>query len=140
MRGDTVSVFRDATKAASERTQTLASELSVTIGGLQVGTDIAISVTGVEEREGKVKAPPMTVINLEWEAARMPGLFPLMRAELLVYPLTATETQLELSGAYEAPLGVLGGAVDAVVGHRVAEASVDRFVKHVAAYLRTQLA
>lgn len=133
-------VFRDATKAASERSSSLAAELSVNVGGLQVGADIEIAVLSVEERPAKVKTPAMTVIDLEWKAARAPGLFPLMKAQLLVYPLTATETQLELSGAYEPPLGLLGGAVDAVVGHRVAEASVDRFVKHVATHLRSTLA
>ena len=69
----------------------------------------------------------------------MPRLFPFMKAELSIYPLTATETQLDFLGSYEAPFGVLGGAVDAVVGHRIAEASVHRFIKDVAAYLRTEL-
>lgn len=137
--GDTIGVFRDATRAASERTRSLESELSVNIGGVNVGTEITIQVHQVLERPGHGKTPAMTVIDLEWAAANLPGLFPLMRAELLVYPLTSTETQLELSGKYDVPLGVLGGAVDAVVGHRVAEASVDRFIKHVATFLRQSL-
>ena len=40
---------------------------------------------------------------LEWEAATMPRLFPLMKAELSIYPLTATETQMDFSGLYEPP-------------------------------------
>jgi hypothetical protein len=63
-----------------------------------------------------------------------------MKAELSVYPLTATETQLDFSGLYEPPLGVLGKAVNAVVGHRIAEVSVHRFVSEVAEYLRQALA
>jgi hypothetical protein len=66
-------------------------------------------------------------------------MFPLMKAELAVYPLTATETQLDFAGSYEPPLGWLGSAVDAVVGYKIAEASVHRFVAQVAAYLRTTL-
>ena len=69
----------------------------------------------------------------------MPRLFPFMKAELAIYPLTSTETQLDFSGAYEPPLGALGKAMNAVAGHRLAEASVHRFVNDVAGYLRTTL-
>jgi hypothetical protein len=62
-----------------------------------------------------------------------------MHAELSVYPLTATETQLDFSGDYEPPFGILGNAVNAIVGHRIAEASVHRFVTEVAEYLRSTL-
>jgi len=67
------------------------------------------------------------------------ALFPIMHAELSVYPLTATETQLDLQGRYAPPLGIVGGAVDAVVGHRIAEASVHCLVADVASYLREHL-
>jgi hypothetical protein len=63
-----------------------------------------------------------------------------MHAELSIYPLTATETQLEFSGDYEPPLKLFGTMVDALVGHRVAEASVHRFVSEVNSYLKTTLA
>jgi len=53
--------------------------------------------------------------------------------------LTGSETQLDFSGHYEPPLGVFGSAVDAVVGNRVADASVHRFVTEFAEYLRTTL-
>ena len=59
-----------------------------------------------------------------------------MKAELSIYPLTPTETQLEFVGHYEPPLGIVGGALDATVGHRIAQASVDRLVTDVARYLR----
>ena len=82
---------------------------------------------------------PATRLQLEWEAARMPRLFPIMKANLSIYPLTATETQLDFKGVYEPPLGPLGEAVNAIVGHRIAEASVHRFVSDVAGYLRKTL-
>jgi hypothetical protein len=77
---------------------------------------------------------------LEWEAATMPHLFPLMKAQLSIYPLTATETQLDFLGLYEPPLGLVGKAMNAVVGHRIAEVSVHRFISDVAGYLRQALA
>lgn len=62
-----------------------------------------------------------------------------MRATLAIYPLTASETQLEFFGSYEPPLGRVGDAINAVIGHRIAEASVQRFVEEVACYLRAAI-
>jgi hypothetical protein len=62
-----------------------------------------------------------------------------MHAELVIYPLTATETQLELAGTYEPPLGLVGRAIDSTLLHRIAEASVLQFVQEVARYLREDL-
>ena len=70
----------------------------------------------------------------------MPSLFPLMKAELSIYPLTVSETQLDFSGLYEPPFGAVGKAMNAMVGHRIAEVSVHRFVSDVTAYLRQVLA
>ena len=66
----------------------------------------------------------------------MPNVFPLMKAELSIYPLTASETQLDFFGLYEPPFGAVGKAMNAIVGHRIAEVSVHRFVSDVTAYLR----
>ncbi len=133
-------VFRNATKVASMRANTVASELHVNIAGIEVGTDISIRVKAVEDVPAKGLHSATTRIQLEWEAVKMPGLFPFMKAELSIYPLTSTETQLYLSGNYEPPLGVLGSLIDTVVGHRIAEASVHQFITDVAVYLRRELA
>jgi hypothetical protein len=135
---DAVGVFRNATKVAALRANTLASELHVNIAGIEVGTDIAITIKSVKTIEKTVTSPESTRIELEWEAAKMPRLFPLMKAELMIYPLTSTETQLDLAGKYEPPLGIVGSALDAAVGHRIAEASVHQLISDVAAYLRTE--
>ena len=137
---DVLLIFHAATKAASSRARSVASELRVGIRGITLEAEIRIVVKNIEEttRPG-VKTDPSTCIQLEWEAETMPHLFPLMRAELSIYPLTATETQLDFSGVYEPPLGVVGKAVDAMAGYRIAEVSVHRFVSDVAAYLRQTL-
>jgi hypothetical protein len=133
---DAPAVFRSATKAAAGRTHSVASALRVEIAGIEFGKEIEISVREVERDPAVTN---ITSLQLEWKAAKAPGLFPLMKAELAIYPLTATETQLDFSGRYEPPLGWLGTAVDAAVGHRIAEASVHRFVAEVAHYLRAEL-
>jgi hypothetical protein len=133
-----VAVFQAATKTAASRAESIASELQVDFGGISVKTDINIFVTGVEEKVDGTSAP-VTRLRLEWEAATMPRLFPLMTGELAVYPLTGTETQLDFSGIYEPPFGPVGKTMNAIAGHRIAEVSVHRFVGDVAAYLRNTL-
>jgi hypothetical protein len=136
---DAPSVFQSATRAAASRAQSVASELRIDLGGIGIEADIRVSVKNIEIRERQGMSEPVTRLQFEWEAATMPRLFPLMRAELSIYPLTATETQLDFQGLYEPPLGPLGKAVNAMVGTRIAEASVHRFVSDVADYLRRTL-
>jgi hypothetical protein len=137
---DARAVFQSATKAAASRARSIASELHVDVGGIGVEADILISVTNIEETAPEIMSAPASRLQLEWEAATLPRLFPFMKAELSIYPLTATETQLDFLGVYEPPLGALGKAVNAIVGHRIAEVSVHRFVSDVAGYLRQTLA
>lgn len=138
LKQDALSVFQSATKAAASRAQSVAAELHVDVGGIGVKADVRISVKKIEEKV--VNATPSTRLLLEWEAVTVPRLFPFMKAELSIYPLTATETQLDFSGLYEPPLGVVGKAMNALVGYRIAEASVHRFVSDVAEYLRETVA
>ena len=136
---EALEVFRNATKIAALRAKSVASQLHVNFAGIEVGTDISIFVKSIEDQPKNITTPPITLIKLEWEAANMPRLFPFMKAELSVYPLTATETQLDLSGNYEPPFAVFGSAIDSVLGHRIAEAAVHQFIKDITFYLRTEL-
>ena len=132
-------VFQSATKTAASRAQSVAAELRVDFAGIGVKTDIKIAVKSIDEKNAGSASNPTTKLTLEWEAAKMPRLFPLMKGELSVYPLTATETQLDFSGVYKPPFGTVGKTMNAIVGHRIAEVSVHRFVGEVAGYLRQTL-
>jgi hypothetical protein len=138
LRQNALTVFQSATKAAASRAQSVAAELHVDFGGIGVKSDINISVKNIEEKVD-ASSTPSTRLQLEWEAATMPGLFPLMKGELSVYPLTSSETQLDFFGVYEPPFGPVGKTMNAIVGHRIAEVSVHRFVSDVAGYLRQAL-
>ena len=127
LRVDPVGALSRATQSATARAEAVAVQLHVHLAGIEVGKDVDVRVVKIEELEAGTPSP-VTRLQLEWKARESARLFPLMHAELSVYPLTGRETQLDLSGQYEPPLGILGGAVDAVVGHRIAEASIDRFV------------
>jgi hypothetical protein len=137
---DALAVFQGATRAAGARAQSVAAELHVDIGGVGVQANIKIHVKSIDEKAPDAISMPSTALQLEWEAETMPQLFPLMKGELRIYPLTATETQLDFSGIYEPPFGTVGKAMNAVVGHRIAEASVHRFLSDVAVYLSAALA
>jgi hypothetical protein len=135
---DAKGIFSRATSVASARTQRIASGLRVNVAGVEIGKEIAIEVCGSFDSD---RTAHETHIELQWSAVGGgASLFPTMRADLALYPLSATETQLDLTGNYEPPLGLLGGAIDALVGHRVAEASVHQFIVDVAEQLRRDLA
>lgn len=137
---DPVAVFRSATRAATARANDVAAQLHVSVGGLEVAADIALSTGTITEESPGPSGGLVIRIPIYWEAANRARLFPFMNAVLSVYPLTATETQLDLEGQYEPPLGLAGLAIDGLLLHRVAEASVHRFVGDVARYLRERLA
>ena len=140
LRENALRIFQSATKSAASRAESIAAELHVDFGGIGVKTDIKISVKSVKEKSGHAGSTPTTELLLEWEAAKMPRLFPLMQGMLSIYPLTSSETQLDFSGVYEPPLGAMGKTMNAILGHRIAEVSVHRFVSDVAGYLRRSLA
>jgi hypothetical protein len=132
-------IFRHATSSASARADALASTLRVQVAGLEVGVDVHIHVGAMRDEPWIAGLSPVTRIEIGWEAARATGFFPTMKAVLSVWPLTATETQLEIEGTYEVPMGVVGGAIDSVLGHRIAEAAVHRFIDDVVEELKREL-
>ena len=141
LRADLGGILERATQSATGRAHALAANLKVDLGPIEIGTDVVIDVQAIEEREtGPLGRTPTTFIALRWKAARAAALFPSMQAELIVYRLSRDETQIELHGRYTPPLGAVGAALDSLLGHRVADASVHRFVSDVAGLLRNELA
>ena len=132
-------LFRAATKSAASRAELVASELRVDVGGIQVSASVEIQVSELEDHASRGRTPTSSSLDLSWAATRSRRLFPAMHATLWIYPITARETQLDFRGEYEPPLGILGDALNAMVGHRIAEACVHRFVSDIAEHLRSLL-
>jgi hypothetical protein len=132
-------LFQRASTSAAARTDALASTLHVSAGGLEIGVDVHITVHDVRDEEWMPGLSPVTRMTLSWQAARASAIFPSMRAELSAWPLARTETQLEIEGVYTPPLGIVGNALDAILGHRLAEAAVHRFLEDVIEHLRREL-
>jgi len=114
------------------------SRLHVRLGVIEVAAEIEVEVLAIEEKREALERPA-TAISIQWWSRRRASLFPTMAATLSLYPLSPTETQVELSGSYQVPLGTLGQAIDAIALHRFAQASVAAFVREIAAGLRRTL-
>jgi len=139
LRDRPLELLRRATTSAVARTRELAGNLRVDVGGVEIAVEVSLHIRGVREEAGVAGVSPVTHVNIGWEATRTPSLFPLMSADLSAWPLTSSETQLAIEGDYTPPLGVVGVAFDAAVGHRIAEAAVHRFLEDVVEEIRHQL-
>ncbi len=138
LRADARGLFARATNAAAARADVLAAQLRVRLGALALAADVDIHAVSLDETTSPFGAPALR-LGFEWSAVRSPGLFPAMQAALLVYALSPYETQLDFLGHYDPPLGRFGDAIDALIGRRIAEACVLRFVQEVAGQLRHEL-
>jgi hypothetical protein len=70
--------------------------------------------------------------SITWRAVTREQLFPVLTADLELAELGGGGCHLSLIGNYRPPLPVVGEAGDRLFGHRVAEATVRRFVLDVA--------
>lgn len=131
-------IFERATRSAADRADDVGVELRVRVGAVEVAAELELEISEVAGERSPANQPA-TRIDLRWRSKRRPKLFPEMTGSLLVYALSEHETQLDFSGSYDPPLGLLGDAIDAIALHRLAEESVQRFVASVGAYLRAEL-
>jgi hypothetical protein len=132
-------LLQRATTSAAARATSLAASLHVAVGGIEIGVDVRPHLQQVREDEGVAGLSPVTRLEIGWEASRTPALFPSMKLELSACPLSSSETQLEIVGEYVPPFGLVGNAIDATVGHRIAEASVHHLLDDVVEQIRRDL-
>ncbi|HEY1697606.1 MAG TPA: hypothetical protein VGG39_35840 [Polyangiaceae bacterium] len=86
------------------------------------------------------RLPPVTRLELGWDSVGGSSGFPAVRVELSAWPLSATETQLEIAAEYgPAPSGPGVDATDPVGHASLREASIRRFVAGVVEQLRAEL-
>jgi hypothetical protein len=132
---DVEEILRRATTSAGDHDD---ATLHAHVGPIDLAAGVAIEIGPMDETPLPSGRPALR-IPIKWTATKAARAFPMMQAELTVYPLTATETQLELVGSYEPPLGPVGAALDAALLHRIAEVSVTQLVRDVARYLGSVL-
>jgi len=112
----------DMAGEAQARGDELATAVGVGPLGPRLGRRVAI------ELGQPVRFPSMTSLPLAWEPVGLEGLLPRLDATIEVGSLGQGRTQLAVSARYRPPLGVVGRAVDRVLLHRVAEATLKDFL------------
>jgi hypothetical protein len=132
-------VLQRATNTASERARGLIARLHLEASGFDVGVDVRVDLHRKPEDVGVAALPPITHLGISWKAAEKEGLFPSMSADLAISPMTFAETRVEFEGTYRPPLALVGKVFDAAVGHRIAEATVHRFVNDVIEEIRREV-
>jgi hypothetical protein len=139
LRSSAEEVLQRATNTAGERARALVARLHVSAAGIDVSVDVRVKATRRPDEPGVAGLPPITHLALSWKAAKEEGLFPSMSADLALSPMTFAETRVEFDGTYEPPMAALGDAFDAVLGHRIAEATVHRFVNELIEEIRREI-
>jgi hypothetical protein len=127
----TVRLHTDAQRAAALITTDTAALL-----GDEVGIDIRRGPVIRQRVTFELGAPETDGLSTRWSLAWQPvgptTALPAFSGALAVRGMTDGTSALCATGAYLPPLGVVGVIVDRVIGHRVAEASVEQFLAGVA--------
>jgi hypothetical protein len=98
------------------------------VGAVGVSKLVRIQVREVASTESSAG------LAIRWEAAGPEGgLFPVLDADLRLAPAGQHVTMLTMAGVYRPPLGSLGQTLDRVILHRVAAATIRRFLAQLAA-------
>ena len=95
--------------------------LGIVAGDLRVETDVVIRFRDRSEYPG------YHIIDVGWKPAAG-GPFPEFNGTLSIAQDATDWSRLDLDGAYRAPFGIAGAAFDAVVGHRIAEATAEQLL------------
>jgi hypothetical protein len=82
-----------------------------------------------------VRFPSKLALPISWRPASEPGLLPALEAEIEVGTLGPGDTQLSINGRYTPPQWLAGTTADRLLLHRVAEATLKRFLDEVASRL-----
>lgn len=78
---------------------------------------------------------PALLRSVSWQSTTAERLLPVLEGDLELTSLDGCGCQLSMMGSYRPPLSVVGEAGDRLLGHRLAEACVRRFVLDVGARL-----
>lgn len=119
---------------ADDRGEELLSEVGLTAGPARLRKQVIVQVADA------TRFPSKTVLPISWRATGPDGLFPALEADIEVAPLGSQRTQLSISARYTPPLGTLGKAVDRLLLHRVAEATLRDFLERVARRIEAEAA
>lgn len=110
----------------------IVTTLQARLGRRRVARAMIIEIVAFDEPNGAASG---TQLAFRGDASRRPGLFPHLEGRIDAAPIAAARTALFLTATYKPPLGLLGGAVDALLLRRFAEESLSRLLDDVVARL-----
>jgi hypothetical protein len=100
----------------------------VRVGPAGLSRLVQVQARELAERDG------CAGLAIRWEVTGVGGgLFPVLDADIMLAPAGPRSTLLTLAGAYRPPLGSVGEALDRMVLHRVAAATIRNFISRLAA-------
>lgn len=126
-------VVSGATKAAVST----ANEVVVHLEGKWAWFDLDESVdaqVGALERDRS-----MARIPLSWKADRHKRLLPSLTGHLSIYSLSAKHTEISYTATYTPPLGLFGGVEDFLLGRKVLEAVLGRFLDEIVTHVEDNI-
>ncbi|MGO8874167.1 MAG: hypothetical protein ACLQNG_00155 [Acidimicrobiales bacterium] len=71
------------------------------------------------------------IVPIRWEPVAFERLLPMLDADIELLDLGDGHCRLSMSGRYQVPLAQLGATLDRLAMHRLAEASVRRFLSEI---------
>jgi len=107
--------------------------------GMTVGPAPLVSAPVELEVGAAMQSLESTTIPMSWIATSGTRLFPRMDAEVVVSPMQASLTHLELRGSYRPPLDGVGRMLDRLAFHRIAESTVRNFLDRLAAAVTAEI-
>lgn len=111
----------------------LLANLGVKVAGIRLYKHGHVEFGAARLRTG----PKRTLLPVSWASTGGPPLFPRMEGTLAIEALDHDMGRLTLSANYDPPLGQLGAALDRVLLHHLAEATIRDFLERLASQLNS---
>jgi|SRR5579862_5323491 len=125
VRADPRGLIATSAGAAYRHGERVSLRLTPLRGLQRLGKSIDVDLAEPYEHEDRL------VLPMHWRAPGATRLFPHLDGDLEFAPLGATTTQITLLASYDPPLGFVGRRADAMLLHRVAQASIRSFLVRV---------
>ncbi|MEO8755885.1 MAG: hypothetical protein ABI624_24750 [Casimicrobiaceae bacterium] len=128
-------ILREATRRAAAAAVT--TELGVMVGVYELIAELELAVESTWPSRSPAGKPALA-ITLSWRSPRRLEWFPTMSATMTCYALSATETEIDLDGAYD-PARSVFGTIDPGTTNRFTHRVVENFVREVAASVQEEV-
>ncbi len=125
LESDARSVLSSATETATEAANDVVIHLEGAWRWFDVDETVTAELGELEKTRSSARLP------VGWKADKNKRLLPSLDGHLGVYSLSAKHSELSYTATYAPPLGLFGGVEDFVLGRRILEAVLGRFLAEI---------